>query len=329
MNTFIDFKKYIQQSGNVYLAFYARAAEILGIKYEIIWPSYIMRCYYQDKKWDVIQSQLPINSTTASIIAQKKHLTVHFCKKAGLPVPVQREIYNPEQAVQFFREYKEVVFKPVKNFGGKGITLLPQTEEEAKQAYFTAHQADSSSSLFNVLAEKFFMGSNYRVLVLDGKVLAVAERIPAKVTGDGVSTIQQLIDKSNEKRVLQKIQQIKADDEMYKKLQRESRSILDIPSIGEEIVLRYNSNLSTGGTTRECTQSTHEYYKRIAIEAVQAVGLKFSGVDLIVEDITKEGPCIINELNDAPGLNIHYKPAEGEVLDVAIPIMEYVRDHSI
>ncbi|MCA9374815.1 ATP-grasp domain-containing protein [Candidatus Dojkabacteria bacterium] len=328
MNQPIDFDKYIQETGNVYLAFYARAAEILGIKHEIIWPSYIIRCYHGDKRWDVVQSQLPINSITASIIAQKKHLTTFVCKKAGLPVPIQSEIHSPEQALEFYKEHKEVVFKPVKNFGGKGITLLPRTEEEAKQAYETAYQEDHSTSLFNVLGEKFFTGSNYRLLVLDGKVLAVAERIPAKVIGDGVNTIEQLIIHSNEERVRQKIHRIKIDQEMYKKLQNDGVTMQDIPHNGEEVILRYNSNLSTGGTTRECTQSTHDYYKQVAINAVKAVGLKLSGVDLIVEDITKEGPCIINELNDAPGLNIHYKPTEGEVLDVAIPIMEYVRENA-
>jgi len=69
-----------------------------------------------------------------------------------------------------------------------------------------------------------------------------------------------------------------------------------IPDNGEEVLLRFNSNLSTGGTTEECFDEIDPYYLNLAIKAVKAIGLKVGGVDLIAEDISKEGPCIINEI---------------------------------
>jgi glutamate--cysteine ligase len=70
----------------------------------------------------------------------------------------------------------------------------------------------------------------------------------------------------------------------------------------------------------------HDYYKQIAIKAVKIVGSKFGGVDIITENITKPTKLIINEINYNPGLRLHYKVNEGNVVKVAIPIMKYLRD---
>ena len=97
-----------------------------------------------------------------------------------------------------------------------------------------------------------------------------------------------------------------------------------VPKLDEEVILRYNCNLSTGGTTQECAKQTHQFYKDLAISAVKAIGTQFGGVDIITPDITRPVKCAVNEINYNPGLRLHYKVDEGESVQVAVPILKYI-----
>ena len=116
------------------------------------------------------------------------------------------------------------------------------------------------------------------------------------------------------------------DNEVIIKLQRENMNLESVPEEDQEVILRYNCNLTTGGTTEECAKEVHDFYKQLAIKAVKAVGSEFGGVDIIAKDITKPERCAVNEINYNPGLRLHYKVDRGEQVKVAIPIMEYIRD---
>jgi D-alanine-D-alanine ligase-like ATP-grasp enzyme len=119
---------------------------------------------------------------------------------------------------------------------------------------------------------------------------------------------------------------IQIDNEVTLKLQREGLNLESVPEEGKEVILRYNCNLTPGGTTQECMKEVHDYYKQIAIKAVKTVGSKFGGVDIITENISKPTKLVINEINYNPGLRLHYKVNKGDVVKVAIPNMKYLRD---
>jgi len=178
------------------------------------------------------------------------------------------------------------------------------------------------------MAEEFILGENYRFLVLDDKVIGAVRRKAAHVVGNSKNTIRELISIKNEEEKKKKglMKPIAIDNEVVLKLQRDNLNLESIPEQGQEIILRYNCNLTTGGSTQECMKEVHEDYKKMAIKAVRAVGSKFGGVDIIAEDISKPSKAVINEINYNPGLRLHYKVNEGEVVKVAIPIMKYLRD---
>ena len=108
----------------------------------------------------------------------------------------------------------------------------------------------------------------------------------------------------------------------------EGLTLDSIPQKDQYIETRLNANMTSGGTTRECINEINPYYLDLAVKAVHEIGLKFGGLDLIAEDITNpSAPHAINEINYNPGLRLHYKPDDGNIVKVAIPIMEYISTH--
>lgn len=318
---------YLQIAGNIHLSYFVEAADILGIKYEITVPALIAKFYTESKFWYIINTVLPISSTPGCTIAKRKSLTNLVLSKAGIPVPAQQKLTNEQDAIVFYNKYENIVIKPLQGLGGHGVSILPHSESEVKDAFYSAEEHSKAKGSVKVIGEEFITGENYRMLVLDDKVIGIVHRNPARVIGNGTSTIKELITSENEKRHGRGLKPIPIDLEIEKKIALERFTLESIPTEGLEIKLRFNANLTTGGTTEECSAKVHEYYKEIAIKAVKAIGLKYAGVDLITPDITQKATCAINEINYNPGLRPHYKPDNGEIVKVAIPIMEYIRDN--
>lgn len=315
--------KYLQIAGNVHLAYYVEAADILGIKYEIVFRNLTARFEDNGRHWFINNTAIPVNSAPSSRLARGKHLANKILLDAGIPVPEQQKITSIEDAITFFNKYKEVVVKPSQNLGGKGISILPATAEEVSSAYNFAKEHDKQG---NVLIEQYIHGENYRILVVGDKVIGVVKRLPAMVIGDGVSNIKQLIEKSNTRRKERLLMPIPIDEETQNHLSHHSLSLESVIPEGNKITVRSNTNLTTGGTTMECSDIMHPYYSEIAIKTLKALDLEFGGIDLITPDITSPTTCAINEVNYNPGLRLHYKVDEGEVKKVAVPIMEYIRE---
>ena len=152
-------------------------------------------------------------------------------------------------------------------------------------------------------------------------------RKSASVVGNGRDSIEKLIETANEEKKRQILKPILLDNEVTIKLHNDGKDLSYIPEDGEEVILRYNCNLTTGGTTEECSDEVDSYYKELAVDAVKAIGLELGGVDIIAEDISKPGKCAINEVNYNPGLRLHYHVNKGKVVKVAVPIMKYIMDN--
>jgi D-alanine-D-alanine ligase-like ATP-grasp enzyme len=317
-------KNYLQIAGNIHLSYYVAAADKLGITYEIVVKGLMAKFTSNEKSWFIINTVTPLNSIPSGTIAKRKYLTNLVLGSAGIPVPAQARIQTSEQAVEFFNEHKDIVIKPAQAIGGHGVSILPINEAEVRQAFKIAYEKSKSKTETKVLAEEFISGENYRVLVLGEKVIGVVRRLPAKVIGDGVNTIKELIKAENIERQAKLLAAIPIDAETIKKLFHENKDLSYIPKVNEVVYLRFNANLTTGGTTVECADEMCKYYKDLCINAVKACGMKFGGVDLITPDITKEAKCAINEINYNPGLRPHYKPDGGKVVDVALEIMKYI-----
>ena len=317
------YKEYLDEAGNVHLAYYLEAADILAVPYRVFVRSLMARFEYNGKSFFIINTATPLTNTTSTTIAKRKNLTNIVLSNAGIPVPQQRILNNKDDAIQFFNEYRNIVIKPTQQLGGIGVTLLPkdkrQVERAFKHAYSKSHGKDT-----RVIGEEFIEGENYRLLVVGDSVIGAVRRKSAFVVGNGKDNIKKLIESKNIERKNNMLKPILIDNEVKLRLENLKINFRYVPKEGEEIKLRYNANLTTGGTTQECMDEVHQYYKDLAINAVKAIGTKFGGVDIITPDISQPSKCGINEINYNPGLRLHYKVDEGEIVKVAVPIMEYI-----
>lgn len=275
------------------------------------------------------QVQAAVSDRTSSIgaeLAGNKDLTKQRLRKFSIPVPHGWVVRNEEEAVKAFEALgAPVVVKPLDGRQGKGVSLDISTTEEVVRAFNGAREYSS-----RVLVEELFEGKNYRVLVIDGKMVAASERLPCNVTGDGAHTLAELIEIENRNPLRgegheKPLTKIKINSIVLSALEKNGRKMDEIPPAGEKVMLCAAMNLSTGGTARDVTDEVHFSIKTMCERAARIVDLDICGVDLVVDDIsapvpTKNGGII--ELNAAPGLRMHTRPSEGKARDAGKAIIE-------
>jgi cyanophycin synthetase len=272
-----------------------------------------------------------MTSETSSIavdIASDKDLTTKLLGAAGLPVPKQASVRTADGAAQAASRIGfPVVVKPLDGNHGRGVCLNLQDEEDVRNAFPIA--ADQSRRGV-VIVESFVTGKDYRCLIIDGRMVAIAERVPASVTGDGTSTVEQLVDLTNadprrgvgHEKVLTRI---KVDAAALEVLEGQGHSLTTVPREGEMVKLALTGNMSTGGISIDRTYEAHPENVEIAEEAARMVGLDIAGIDFICPDITepvRETGGAICEVNAAPGFRMHTHPTIGEPQFIAKPVVD-------
>ncbi|PWK07908.1 cyanophycin synthetase [Tumebacillus permanentifrigoris] len=280
--------------------------------------------------------QATITERTSCIgvdIACDKELTKQMLDLAAIPVPFGGVAYTEDEAVQEFRGIERaVVVKPLDGNQGKGVSLNLVTEQEVREAFRIAQGYSEA-----VIVESFLEGRHYRVLVVGEQVAAVAERMPAHITGDGTHTIRELIEQENQDPRRgdgheAPLTKIKIDDVMHNVLAREGRQFSDVPHAGEIVILRDNANLSTGGIAIDVTGDIHPTIAEVCVRTARIVGLDICGIDLvcphIAEPFDELNSCVI-EVNAAPGIRMHESPSFGDPRNVgeAIVDMLYPANH--
>src|SRR4051812_1507361 len=264
----------------------------------------------------------------AADTASDKGLTKKLLDEAGVPVPRGVVVRSEEEAVREARRLRyPLVTKPLDGNHGRGVTIGITGEDQLR---FGFREAQRQAKTRDVIVEQFFAGNDHRILVVDGRMVAVAERIPARVVADGVSTIRQLVDEVNQdprrgeghENVMTRI---RIDALVEEFLSRGGLTPDSIPEAEQVVQLRATANLSTGGTAVDRTNEIHPDNAEIARRAALIVGLDVCGVDFVCPDISRSvretGGGII-EVNAAPGLRMHIEPSEGPPRDVARPIIE-------
>jgi D-alanine-D-alanine ligase-like ATP-grasp enzyme len=325
-----DHEKYeeaVDKTKNSQMAIYSMAADELGINHKMIIRALLIEFQKDGKTWRIHKSLTPINNAVATAIASYKTTCGKFLYERGFPVPKQSDVKSAKEITTFKKMHsiEEIVIKPKRGVGGYGVTILPKNEKEIEQGFKKAYDHCLSHHKTKVIVEEFISGKNYRLLILDDEVIAAAHRVAAFIIGDGKHSVEALIEQKN--KILEKENRplIKVDRETTLALRQQELQMQSIPEKDQKVRLRFNANMSTGGSTRECLDEVDETYKEVAIEAVKNVGLKLAGVDLITPDITKPVKNYgINEINHNPGLRIHYLPDEGQAVNVAYDIQKYI-----
>jgi cyanophycin synthetase len=261
-------------------------------------------------------------------IAGDKDLTKALLQDAGIPVPKGEVARSPGEALKAARRLGfPLVTKPLDGNHGRGVTTDIGTEAQLR---FGFGLAEKQSRRGGVIVEQYFPGDDHRILVVNGEVIAVAERVPARVRGDGRSTIQALIEEVNRdprrgeghEKVMTRIA---IDDALREHIGRAGLTLESIPAAGRWVSLRPTANLSTGGTAIDRTNEIHPDNLEIARRAAAIIGLDICGIDFIAPDISRSvretGGGVI-EVNAAPGFRMHIEPSEGPPRDVAGPVID-------
>jgi cyanophycin synthetase len=273
--------------------------------------------------------QATITCKTSSIavdIACNKEQTKKMLDAASIPVASGGICVDEEDLEAVVKKIGyPIVLKPLDGNHGKGASINVKTWEDAVEGLAYAKKYSH-----RIIVEKFITGFDFRVLIIDNKLVAAAKREPAHVKGDGKQTIQQLIDETNldpkrgygHENVLT---QIDIDRDTTDLLEKLNYTLETVPKKGETVYLKSTANLSTGGTSVDVTDMMHPENIFLCERISRVIGLDVCGVDIMAENLTQplkeNGGCIL-EVNAAPGFRMHLAPSEGLPRNVAAPVID-------
>lgn len=275
--------------------------------------------------------QATVTSETSSIgveLACDKEDTKYLLEQAEVEVP-KGEIIRRESSLKEACNYVgyPLVVKPVDGNHGRGITVNIQGYEEAVVAFRNAKESSSSG---RIIIEKYVVGEDYRLLVINHRLVAAAKRTPAHVIGDGKSTVQQLIDSVNsdprrgyghEK----ELTQITVNELTRNIIYDAGYTLKSILPAGERLILKDTANLSTGGTAEDVTDIVHPANISMAERISKIIDLDICGIDIMTTDITQplsETGGAVLEVNAGPGFRMHLAPTSGLPRNVAAPVID-------
>lgn len=275
----------------------------------------------------LVEASLPDSTSCIAVdLAKNKYYAKKMLMEHLIPVPDGDIAESEYEAVNLAKKIGyPIVIKPLDANQGKGVSANLNDEKAVRTAYRLASDYGKQ-----ILIERYIKGRDYRILVVGDHVAAAAERKPPFVIGDGVHSIAELVNEENKNphrgtghtRPLTRINlDLITEDFLY----RSGLEVDDIPSPGEYICLRENGNLSTGGSSRDCTAEIHPLNAALAVKAARVIGLDIAGIDVVMDDITKpltSGNGGIIEINAAPGLRMHLSPMEGQSRNVAADIID-------
>lgn len=259
-------------------------------------------------------------------IACNKDETKRILKDSAIPVAKGVTISAVEDLPDAIKKVGyPLVFKPLDGNHGKGASINVQTDEAAFAAFEYAKAYSRK-----IIIEKFITGYDFRVLVIDHKMVAAALRVPAHIKGNSHNTIQGLIDKENEdprrgyghENVLT---EIGIDRDTLDLLEKKGYTLETVPPNGEIVYLKSTANLSTGGTSIDVTDLVHPQNVFICERISRIIGLDICGIDIMAENLTQplpENGGVVLEVNAAPGFRMHLAPSEGLPRNVAAPVID-------
>ncbi len=276
-----------------------------------------------------IRATMTSNTSSVAVdIASNKELTLNLLSAAGLPVPKSEAVRSADAAVRLANRIGyPVVVKPLDGNHGRGVILNLNSEEEVRTGF---EIAEGESRNGWVIVETYITGVDYRCLVIDGRIAAIAERMPAHVVGDGSSTVAELVERTNadprrgvgHEKVLTRI---KVDQAAVDLVHAQGYAMDAAPPADTMIKLTLTGNMSTGGISIDRTFEAHPENIEIAEEAARVVGLDIAGIDFIAPDITqpvRETGGAICEVNAAPGFRMHTHPTIGDPQYIAKPVVD-------
>jgi len=273
------------------------------------------------------QATMTCKTSSISVdIACNKEETKRMLDAASIPVAKGGICITEEELQPIIDKIGyPIVIKPLDGNHGKGASINVKKYDDALAGF---HHAKNYSR--KVIVEKFITGYDFRVLVIDNKIVAAAQRVPAHVKGDGENTVQQLIDieNTNPRRGYgheNVLTEITVDRDTMDLLEKMGYGLETIPRKDEIVYLKSTANLSTGGTSIDVTDMMHPENIFLSERIARVIGLDVCGIDIMAPNLTqplKESGGVILEVNAAPGFRMHLAPTEGLPRNVAAPVID-------
>ena len=283
---------------------------------------------YGAKQRRIWTAETDRTSAIAESISSDKDLTKRLLTQCGIPVPEGQIVKTADEAWEAAQDIGlPVVVKPLDGNRGWGVSLDVNTEEGVRTAWTAAEKEGSE-----VLIERYVRGDEHRVLVVGDRVVAATRGETACITGDGTSTVEQLIDSqinTDPRRGLAEgfpldlIRLHTPRGEMsLLEIQRQGLKPDSVPDKGRIVVVQRNGNLNN-----DVTDLVHPDVAAVATLAARVIGLDIAGIDIVTQDISRpleETKGAIIEVNAGPGLLMHVKPAVGQPRPVGKAIVEHL-----
>ncbi|MGE0667647.1 MAG: acetate--CoA ligase family protein [Sphingomonadales bacterium] len=265
-----------------------------------------------------------VTPAIAMRLARNKLATADLLRQGGMPVPLNQLVRTADEAVAVANRIGyPVVVKPVDRDGGVAVAAGLTDDDRVRDAFEAARKMSG-----NVMVEQHVHGLDYRLVVYNGRMIWALERVAGGVTGDGVSTVAQLIERLNAEparaeRSDSPLKPLKFDREAAELLESYGMTTESVPAKGERVRLRRAANVASGGTPEAAFDRVHPDNARLAERAAALLRLDIAGIDLLIPDIARswlESGAAICEVNAQPTLgNTTSKHLYGEILKSMIP----------
>lgn len=288
---------------------YINAALKLKLNYKILFDEipigYINK---NSKKLLILQNRIGINNTATRGITSNKYYAYKFLDLRGFPHP--KGILIHSEAAKNIQKFIKTIFpppwvvKPLTESCGHGVTVEIRDKKQLVEAIEGARKYSAT-----ILIEEFMKGEDYRIIVLNNKVIDIVRRDRSTLTGDGIHTIKELISEKNKFRSNLDLSTIDINDATIKELTKYGYSLRATPKDGERIILYKQGNLHCEETHRIKLSEVHKDNIKLFVDCVRFFGATLAGIDFITPDITKshkEIKCGINEINSSPMTIINY-----------------------
>ncbi len=284
-------------------------------------------CFYINLAGKRILIERKMSITRQSFISGQmtrcKDITHKLLQASNLPTPETECFYKKsfvkEVAEKQLRKLKyPIILKDAKGSNSCGIFPFIGNLQDA-MVVLEAELGHYRS----MIAQEMVFGKEYRLLVLDEKVIGALEMIPPYALGDGVSTIKKIIEEkqcNTEKRTA-------FDEKLEQILKQQNVTLESIMPKNEIAYIKKSSCLAEGGETSDVTDLVNKDIEKICVEASKVVGKHLVGIDVMCEDISKnptEQSFNIIEINGKPDLYIHYKPTHGQTRNVVKDIVNFM-----
>lgn len=303
---------------NPYARLIVEEARRRGIDVEMIDASAgFFRLFYGGRSIRCRESLSELTSAVAMSICDDKAVTRRLVQSAGIDVPDEVEAADAAAARAMLERHPAIVIKPARGEQGRGISVGLTADDDVEAAFARAREVCD-----RVLVEEFVAGDDLRLVVIDHRVVAAAVRKPARIFGDGTSTVADLIARQSRRRAAATGGEasIPVDGETERCLAAQGLSMETVLEADREVTVRRTANLHTGGTIHDVTDHVHPVLVNAAVRISRVIDIPVVGVDLMVPSHLK-GDYKFIEANERPGLANHEpQPTAQRFVDLLFPL---------